>query len=124
MPEPKLVQIKITGARVILINGNYDDAFDLSLELAKRLDQDLRSTAVNPFLAEGKKTCALEIAEQFNWDPPEFVAVSVGDGCLISGLAKGFQDLHDLGWIAKRPRLIGVQAKGSASLAHAFVRVE
>jgi threonine synthase len=121
-PRPKLAQVMISGARIVAVDGTYDDAFDLSLDVAKELGCDLRSTGVNPFLAEGKKTCALEIAEQFDWDPPEFVAVSVGDGCIISGLAKGFQDLFDLGWIKSVPRLIGVQAKGSAALSQAFAR--
>ncbi|MDF1664198.1 MAG: threonine synthase [Planctomycetota bacterium] len=121
-PRPKLAQVMISGAKVIPVEGTYDDAFDLSLKVAEALDCDLRSTGVNPYLAEGKKTCALEIAEQFDWNPPEFVAVSVGDGCIISGLAKGFQDLHDLGWIERVPKLIGVQAVGSSSLARAFAR--
>lgn len=121
-PRPKLAQVMISGATVIPVDGTYDDAFDLSLDVAKALDCDLRSTGVNPYLAEGKKTCALEIAEQFDWDPPEIVAVSVGDGCIISGLAKGFQDLHDIGWIERVPKLIGVQAVGSSSLSRAFAR--
>lgn len=121
-PKPKLAQVLISGARVLPVDGNYDAAFDLSMELAPKLGYFLRSTGVNPVLAEGKKTCALEIAEQFDWQPPEVVAVSVGDGCIISGLAKGFSDLVELGLIERAPRLLGVQAEGSAALARAFER--
>jgi len=119
-PRPKLAQVLIAGARVIPVDGSYDDAFDLSLELAAALGLELRSTGVNPYLAEGKKTAALEIAEQYDWEPPDVIAVSAGDGCIIAGLAKGFLDLKALGWIEKLPRLIGVQAEGSAALTRAF----
>ena len=79
-----------------------------------------RNTGVNPFTTEGKKTVALEIAEQLGWRAPDVVAVSVGDGSIISGIYKGFYDLLQLGWIDKLPRLLGVQAEGSAVLANAW----
>jgi threonine synthase len=70
---------------------------------------------MNPYTLEGKKTAAYEIAEQLGWQVPDVIAVSVGDGNIISGLYKGFRDLLDLGWIDQMPRLIGVQASGSAA---------
>jgi threonine synthase len=121
-PKPKLAQLLVYGAELVPVDGTYDDAFDLSLEAAPHLGLDLRSTGVNPYLAEGKKTCALELCEQLDWQPPEVVSVSVGDGCIISGLAKGFRDLHGAGLIPHVPRLIGVQAEGSAALTQAFER--
>lgn len=121
-PRPKLAQLMVYGAELVCVDGNYDAAFDLSLEAAPRLGLDLRSTGVNPYLGEGKKICALELCEQLDWDPPEYVAVSVGDGCIIGGLAKGFADLHGAGLIPRVPRLIGVQAEGSSALAQAFAR--
>jgi threonine synthase len=116
-PRPKLAQLMIYGARVVPVDGVYDDAFDLSMEAAPALGYDLRSTGVNPYCGEGKKTCALELSEQLEWKLPEFVAVSVGDGCIIQGQHKGFKDLVSLGLIPRMPRLIGVQAEGSAALA-------
>lgn len=121
-PRPKLAQLMIFGARVVPVDGTYDDAFDLSMLAAPALGYDLRSTGVNPYCGEGKKTCALELAEQFFWQLPEWVAVAVGDGCIIGGLAKGFQDLLEMGLIDKVPRLVGVQAAGSAALAEAAAR--
>lgn len=121
-PRPKLAQLMVYGAELVCVDGNYDAAFDLSLEAAPALGLDLRSTGVNPYLGEGKKLCALELCEQLDWDPPEVVAVSVGDGCIIGGLAKGFADLHGAGLIPRIPRLIGVQAEGSDALAQAFAR--
>lgn len=119
-PRPKLAQLLVYGADVLPVAGSYDEAFDLSLEAAPRLGLVLRSTGVNPYLAEGKKTGALELSEQLGWRLPEWVAVSVGDGCIVSGLFKGFQDLQRIGRIERVPRILGVQAEGSAALARAF----
>jgi threonine synthase len=81
-----------------------------------------RNTAYNPYMTEGKKTAALEICEQLDWEVPDRVFVGVGDGCIIGGLHKGFKDLLALGWIDRLPRLMGVQAAGSAALYDAWVR--
>jgi threonine synthase len=118
-PRPKLAQLMIYGARLVPVDGVYDDCFDLSMQAAPAFGYDLRSTGVNPYCGEGKKTCSLELAEQLRWDVPETVAVSVGDGCIIGGLHKGFKDLHEIGLISRIPRLIGVQAEGSAALTKA-----
>ena len=119
-PEAKVAQLLVYGARVLLVEGSYDDAFDLCRSYCAAEGWYSRNTGVNPFTTEGKKTAALEIAEQLRWQVPDVVAVSVGDGSIISGLHKGFLDLLRLGWIDKLPRLIGVQAAGSAVLARAW----
>jgi threonine synthase len=119
----------VFGARVLLVRGNYDVAFDLSVAASKAFGWYCRNTGYNPFTLEGKKTAAFEICEQFTgvqppagsgWAVPDVVVVSVGDGNIISGLHKGFKDLAALGWIDRPPRLIGVQAEGSASVANAW----
>ncbi|MCY4019499.1 MAG: threonine synthase [Chloroflexi bacterium] len=119
-PEAKVAQLLVYGATVLLVEGSYDDAFDLCMAYCAEEGWYSRNTGVNPFTTEGKKTVALEIAEQLRWGVPDVVAVSVGDGSIISGLHKGFFDLHRLGWIETVPRLIGVQAAGSAVLARAW----
>jgi threonine synthase len=119
-PEAKVAQLLVYGARVFLVNGSYDVAYDLAAEAAAEFGWYNRSAAVNPYLVEGKKTGALELAEQMDWNPPDFVFVGVGDGSVISGVCKGFAELHRLGWIEKIPRVIGVQAEGSAPIARAF----
>ena len=75
----------------------YDEAFDLCLQTCAAQGWYSRNTGVNPFTTEGKKTVALEIAEQLRWRAPDVVAVSVGDGSIISGVYKGFYDLHAVG---------------------------
>jgi len=119
-PEAKIAQLLVYGATVLLVEGSYDDAFDLCMDVCQAEGWYSRNTGVNPFTTEGKKTVSLEIAEQLEWDVPDVVAVSVGDGSIISGTYKGFWDLHQLGWIDKIPRIIGVQAEGSSVLAQAW----
>jgi threonine synthase len=79
-----------------------------------------RNTGMNPYTSEGKKTAALEIVEQLEWQVPDAVLVSVGDGSIIGGQYKGFRDLLSLGWIDRMPKLIGVQAEGSSSLVRVW----
>jgi len=119
-PEAKIAQLLVYGAMVLLVEDTYDVAFDLCFEMSKAEGWYCRNTGINPFTTEGKKTVAYEIAEQLNWDVPDVVMVSVGDGSIIGGLHKGFRELHELGWIQRIPRLIGVQATGSSPLVSAW----
>ncbi len=119
-PPAKLTQILQYGAILYPVDGTYDDAFDLSMLVAKANDWYSRSTGINPVLAEGKKTVGLEIAEQMNWQVPDKILVPTGDGCIIAGIYKAFLDLVRLGWISKLPQLIAVQAAGSAAIVNAL----
>ncbi|MGH9835281.1 MAG: threonine synthase [Blastocatellia bacterium] len=118
-PAAKIAQLQIYGSKVVLVEGSYDEAFDLCLEAGRRYGWYQRSTGYNPFMTEGKKTAALEIGEQLNWEVPDKVFVGVGDGNIIGGLWKGFNDLHRLGWIDRLPQLIGVQAEGASAVVDA-----
>jgi threonine synthase len=123
-PPAKVAQLLVFGARVFLVDGNYDQAFDLTIQAANEYGWYCRNTGYNPFTAEGKKTAAFEIWEQVIYSgdlkKPLNVFVSVGDGNIISGLHKGFKDLFSLGWLKQMPRLFGIQADGSAAIANAF----
>ncbi|HJW89200.1 MAG TPA: threonine synthase [Anaerolineales bacterium] len=123
-PPAKVAQLLIYGAQVLLVDGNYDQAFDLSIQASQEFGWYCRNTGYNPFTLEGKKTAAFEIWEDLlqrqAFDRPLMIFVSVGDGNIISGLHKGIKDLESLGWLRHRPRLIGVQAEGSAAIANAF----
>jgi len=111
-PKGKLAQLLIFGATVVSVRGDYQDAFKLSSEAIARWGWYSRNAAINPYLMEGKKTVALEICEQLHWKAPDWVAVSVGDGCTLAAVWKGFYDLHQIGFIDKLPRLLSVQAAG------------
>jgi threonine synthase len=119
-PEAKIAQLLVYGATVILVKASYDVAFDLCYETCIAQGWYCRNTGINPYTTEGKKTVAFEIAEQLNWNMPDAVIVSIGDGSIIGGVHKGFWELHQLGWIERIPRLIGVQAEGSSALVHAW----
>jgi threonine synthase len=125
-PPAKIAQLLVYGAQVILVDGNYDQAFDLSILAAQEFGWYCRNTGYNPFTVEGKKTAAFEIWEsvilpnQKSLRRPLVVFVSVGDGNIISGIHKGFKDLRALGWLEQMPRLFAVQAEGSAAIANAI----
>ncbi len=119
-PVAKIAQLLVYGARVLLVEGTYDDAFDLCWDVCEEFGWYNRSTGINPFTTEGKKTVSFELAEQLNWQVPDAVVVSVGDGSIIGSVHKGFVDMQAMGWIDRIPRLIGVQAEGSSPLVDAW----
>jgi threonine synthase len=119
-PEPKVTQLLIFGATVLKVQGTYEDAFELCRLACERFSWYNRNSGTNPFLVEGKKTAGLEIAEQFGPHLPDWVVVSVGDGCTIGGIGKGLQEMKQLGLIERVPRLLGVQAEGAQPLVTAF----
>lgn len=87
-PQGKVAQLMIFGANVISVKGNYEDTFKMSAAAIEKYGWYNRNAAINPYLSEGKKTVALEIAEQLNWEMPDYLAISVGDGCTIAGVWK------------------------------------
>ena len=123
-PQAKIAQLLIFGAQVILVDGNYDSAFDLSVEACEKYGWYCRNTGYNAFTAEGKKTAAFEIWEQVisknKSEKPLNIFVSVGDGNIISGIHKGFKDLHELGWLPVMPRIFGIQSEKSAAIFNAW----
>ncbi len=123
-PEAKVAQLLAYGSLVLLVEGSYDQAVDLSMEAAARFGWYNRNTGFNPYMTEGKKTVMLEIHDQLGERAPDAVVVSVGDGCIIGALHKGLRDLAALGGIRHMPKLIGVQAEGSPFLAEAWARGE
>ena len=111
-PIGKLTQISLYGATLIVVDGDYKAAFRLSKEAIAKHHWYNRNAAINPFMVEGKKTVSLEIAEQLNFKPTDWVVVSVGDGCTVGGVYKGFNELFKLGLINRVPRILGVQSTG------------
>jgi len=119
-PQPKVVQLLAYGATVFRVQGTYAQAYDLCTQACAAFGWYNRNCAMNPYLLEGKKTAGLEIAEQCRDDPPDWVAVSVGDGCTIAGIAKGLRQMHELGLIDWQARLLGVQAAHVAPVSKTF----
>ena len=119
-PKGKVAQLMTFGATVVSVQGSYEETFELSRQAIGHWGWYNRNAAVNPYLSEGKKTVGLEILEQLDWQVPDFIAISVGDGCTIAGLWKGLKDLYALGWIDRLPRLISVQAAGCCPINRAI----
>lgn len=119
-PDAKLAQLQVYGSTIATVVGTYDQAFDLCLSAARQFGWYQRNTGYNPYMTEGKKTAALEIAEQLGWKVPDKVIVSMGDGCIMGGLWKGFRDLYHLGFIERLPQMIGVQAEDASAIVNAL----
>ena len=119
-PEAKIAQLLAYGSTVALVNGNYGDAFDLCMLAAAEYGWYNRNTGYNPFMTEGKKTAGWEILEDLNWNVPDAIFVSVGDGSIIGGVHKAIKDALALRWIDKAPRIYGIQAAGSDYMVQAF----
>ena len=115
-PLAKLTQIIMYGAKIVPVDGTYDNAFDLSVEATKQFGWYNRNTAFNPFTIEGKKTVSFEIFSNLKEKSPYFVFVPVGDGVIISGVYKGFEDLLNLGIIEKMPTIVCVQSDKSKNI--------
>jgi len=119
-PKAKSVQCLQYGAELIPIKGDYDKAFDLSLKFSQRTGFLNRNTAYNPMTIEGKKTVSFELIEQMNGKEIDYIFLPVGDGVILSGVIKGFNDLKYVGIINKIPKIIGVQAENSSFIYNAF----
>ena len=116
IPEAKRIQIEAYGAKLIIVDGDYDKAFDVCLEESKKNNWYNRNTAYNPLTIEGKKSAAYDVFISSQGNIPDVIFVPVGDGVIISGIYKGFKELLALGWINKLPKLIAVQSTCSDAL--------
>ena len=123
-PKGKVAQLMTFGATVVSVQGSYEETFELSKAAIERWGWYNRNAAINPYLSEGKKTVGLEIMEQLHWQVPDYIAISVGDGCTIAGLWKGLKDLYAIGFIDRLPRLISAQAEGCCPLNRAIANNE
>ena len=115
-PEAKVAQLLVYGAQVFCVQGTYDEAWELCMQASAEFGWYNRNCAINPYLIEGKKTVTLELVEQCATvtpgSYPDWVVVSVGDGCTLAGAWKGLREMHLLGLLPRLPRLLGVQADG------------
>jgi threonine synthase len=106
----RIAWLRRYGANVHISTGSYDQAFAESEIDGARHGWYSRNCALNPFLVEGKKTCAFEIAEQLGGIAPDWVMAPSGDGCTLGALGKGFREMLAVGLLDRLPRLAGVQS--------------
>ncbi len=119
-PPAKLRQVQAHGARLLLVDGNYDLAYELCLAAVAERGWVSRNTAHNPWCAEGKKSAVLALARPGVRTIADAILVPAGDGCILAGVRKGLVDLQRVGWIDTLPRLVAVQPEGSAAIAEAW----
>ncbi len=122
--EPaKVTTTAVFGGRLIAVDGNYDDVNRLCAELAgEHPSWAFVNVNVRTYYAEGSKTLAFEVAEQLGWRAPDHVVVPVASGSQLTKVAKGFQELWDVGLLDEQPhvRISGAQATGCSPVADAF----
>jgi threonine synthase len=115
-PLAKLTQIIMYGAKIIPVKGTYDEAFELSIKATEEFGWYNRNTAFNPLTIEGKKTVSFELVEQLRFHVPDRIFVPVGDGVIISGVYKGYEDLMMMNIIDRMPVIVAVQSEKSDNL--------
>lgn len=118
---PFIRECELHGADVTLVDGLITDAGRIAAEQGRPLGWYDVSTLKEPFRVEGKKTMGYEIAEQLNWNWPDWIIYPTGGGTGIVGIWKACEELERLGWVTgPRPRLVSVQAEGCAPMVRAF----
>jgi len=122
--EPaKVLNTAVYGARIVRINGNYDQVNRLCAQIADRFQWGLVNVNLRPYYSEGSKTHGYEIAEQLGWRLPDNVVVPMAGGSLITKIAKAFRELVALGWVEEKPvRFFGAQATGCSPISTAVKR--
>lgn len=120
--EPEKIDHALAyGATVVPILGTYDDVNRLCLQVADETGWGFVNVNLRPFYAEGSKTLAYEIAEGLGWRTPDVLVAPVASGAMITRIARGFEELAELGLTDGRPiRFVGAQAAGCAPVATAF----
>jgi threonine synthase len=114
----KLLQALAAGARVVSINGNFDDALRIVRALAEQDEHPVTLVnSVNPFRLDGQKTAAFEVCDDLG-RAPDVLAIPVGNAGNISAYWAGFQEYAAAGIVRSKPRMWGFQAEGAAPLVH------
>jgi threonine synthase len=110
----KLAQSVMHGAKVIAIEGNFDDAFRIVVEITSSYPVQLVNS-INPYRIEGQKTGAFEICDRLG-DAPTYHAIPVGNAGNITAYWKGYKEYEAAGRSRRRPKMLGFQAEGAAPI--------
>jgi threonine synthase len=121
-PRANMIESRITGAGVILVDGLIDKAAALAAEFSRNEGWFDISTFKEPYRVEGKKIMGYELAEYFDWELPDVIIYPTGGGTGLVGMWKAFAEMEKLGWLkkTKRPRMVVAQSDGCAPVVKAF----
>ena len=117
----KLTQTLAYGARTLLVQGDFDACLRLVQEAGDSLGVYLVNS-INPFRLEGQKTIVLEMLQQLDWDPPEWLVLPAGNLGNTAAFGKALEEARAWGLIDRLPRIVSVQAAGAAPFTAAFDR--
>ena len=120
--EPFVLECRLYGAQVTLVDGLITDAGRIALETGRPLGWYDVSTLKEPYRVEGKKTMAYELAEQLGWRWPDWIVYPTGGGTGLIGMWKAFEEIETIGWVprCKRPKMVSVQAENCAPIVRAY----
>lgn len=113
----KMSQAVAYGARIVSIEGNFDDALRIARELAAYEERFALVNSVNPNRLEGQKTAAFEIVDDLG-DAPDYLFIPVGNAGNITAYWRGFVEYHEAGMATRRPRMMGLEAAGAAPIVN------
>jgi len=117
----KLIQATCYGAKILAVDGTYDEANRLAIEVAETYNWAFANFNVRPYYVEGSKTLAFEVCEQLDWNPPDHVIVPTGSGALLCAIGRGFDEFKRLDLIEdKRIKISSAQAYGCSPIATAL----
>ena len=114
----KLAQAIIYGAKILAIEGNFDQALNIVRTVTQKHPVTLVNS-VNPFRIEGQKTAAFEVADILG-DAPDYLFIPVGNAGNITAYWKGFVEYFNLGKTTKKPKMMGFQAEGAAPIVRGY----
>jgi len=121
-PRAAVAEAAIAGARVFTVDGTIATAGRVVAKVAPQLGWFDLSTLKEPYRLEGKKTMGLELAEQLDWTPPDWLLYPTGGGTGLVGIPKAFDELRAIGWVGgSGPRYVAVQGEGCAPVVDAFL---
>jgi threonine synthase len=121
LERAKVLATEAYGAKVVAVEGNYDDVNRLCSEVADTLPWAFVNVNMRPYYAEGSKSLGFETAEQLGWRLPDHVVVPIASGALLTKIHRAFRELIAIGAVEEKPyRVSGAQPDGCSPVAHAF----
>ena len=115
----KLTQTLAYGAKTLIVRGNFDDCLSLARDASAALNIQLLNS-INPFRLEGQKSIVLEMLEQLEWSPPDWIVLPAGNLGNTSAFGKAIREALEVGLISHAPKIAAVQAAGAAPFAQSF----
>ena len=121
--EPvKISQALAYGAEFVAVDGTYDDANRVASVIGDSKGIGIVNINMRPYYVEGSKTLAYEVAEQLNWQVPDYLVIPVGSGAMLNAICKGFEELCEIGLVndVSNLKIIAAQPHGCSPIVDAF----